>query len=231
MKVIYYVTEGNTDRIVINALISEWLGDEEYVPRHIQPPSSEYACALHTSLSQGWKGVVSWCKGDSNIGPAGRDEALKSADCLIIHIDADVAFEHDFRSPIFPNQEVSDQCEWVRESLCSAFPGGLPNNVALCIPAQDLESWVVTALHTDISDEHSPIEKATKPIELIPKLPHKLWRYRDGELKKTGSAYAAAADSIVAGWKHCVNTEKDRCPQAIRFEADVREVLGKPTDK
>src|SRR5206468_4176481 len=101
MKNVYFVTEGPTDQIVIESLIAYWLRTADFIPRHIQPPSSAYAEGLDSNLSTGWKGVLAWCEGKRPSGPNGRDEALRRADCLIIHTDADVATDAEFKEPAY----------------------------------------------------------------------------------------------------------------------------------
>lgn len=100
MKTVYFVTEGKTDQIVLEGLISTWLGEQDFLARVVQPPSSAYAEELDSALSEGWKGVVAWCQGARAAGPAGRNEVISKADCLFIHIDADVAFDPDFKNPL-----------------------------------------------------------------------------------------------------------------------------------
>ncbi|MBA3016356.1 MAG: hypothetical protein KKD63_02345 [Proteobacteria bacterium] len=109
MKYIYFVTEGITDKIVIEGLIDCWLDGEDFISRSIQPPSSDYADGLSANLSEGWKGVCNWCAGERMVGPAGRDEAIKNADCLIVHIDADVVTDPEFKAP--PLTDLAPQLE------------------------------------------------------------------------------------------------------------------------
>lgn len=227
MKIIYFVTEGNTDKIVLEGLIQDWLGTEDFVSRHIQPPSSEYMSELVVNLSQGWKGVTAWCRGERKIGAVSRDEVLLQADCLVIHIDADVALDAQFFDPPLGLPVVPRvHCDWVRSQISIMLGGAVPNNVVLCVPSQDTESWVLTALHVDISDANQPIENCEKPARLLPKKPHKLTRFRDGELKKLGQAYSEALPSIIRGWSNCIDPVAGRTPEAIRFEAETRSVLG-----
>lgn len=145
MKCIYFVTEGPTDQVVIEGLITNWLGKEDFIPRHIQPPSSAYTDGLNTNLSDGWKGVLAWCEGKRIDGPTGRDEAIKLADCLIIHTDADVATDADFKSPTFAGTcpPASNATNWVRHHLAASLGNNLPSKVVLCVPAKDLEAWVI----------------------------------------------------------------------------------------
>ena len=57
MKLVYFVTEGVTDQIVIQGLVEHWLGDEDFVPNRIQPPSSAYAEGQDSNFSEGWRDV------------------------------------------------------------------------------------------------------------------------------------------------------------------------------
>lgn len=228
MKRIYFVTEGATDQIVFQGLIERWLG-EDFIARQIQPPSSAYAEGLDSNLSEGWKGVLAWCAGRRADGAAGRDEALRQADCLIIHTDADVATDPAFLAPPFngPCPPASHAVDWVRQHLTAALGDHLPANVVLCVPAQDLEAWTLTALHPEIADLHMPIECREEPgALLVQRRPYQLVRRKDGRLKKNKAGYQAAMSSIVSGWPNCTEGNAPRCPEAARFEAESRQVLG-----
>lgn len=225
MKRIYFVTEGATDKIVIEGLISQWLGGEDFIPCHIQPPSSAYAEGLASNLSEGWKGVRDWCAGRRTIGPAGRDEAISKADLLIVHIDADVATDPEFKAPAFngPCPPATNACNWIREHLTSLLGGALPANVVLCVPSQDLEAWVLCALHPDVADENSPIECREEPgALLVQRKPYRLVRRKGGRSRKETTKYQTSLPAIVAGWAHCTTGVPPRCPEAIRFEDEVR---------
>jgi hypothetical protein len=226
MKRIYFVTEGKTDQIVIEGLITQWLGDEDFIPNHIQPPSSAYAEGLDSNLSEGWKGVLAWwCQGERRIGPASRDEAFRQADCLIIHLDADVAADPHFKSPAFegPSTPARHACDWIRDHLAEILGGSLPPKAVLCVPAQDLEAWIVCALHPAVADEHAPIESHPEPCGLLAaQKPPRLVRSKDGRLRKDTAQYRASLDKIAKGWPNCLL----RCPEALRFEQDTKQVLG-----
>lgn len=228
MKRIYFVTEGPTDKIVVEGLIAHWLAGEDFISRQVQPPSSAYTEGLDTNLSTGWKGVRDWCEGKRSGGPAGRDETLGQADCLIIHVDADVATDTDFKTPSFagPCPPAQNACDWIRDHLTSLLGGILPPNVVLCIPSQDLEAWVLCALHPDIADTNLPIECKEQPgTLLVSRSPHQLLRRKDGKLRKDTRKYASSLSSIVSGWSHCTTGALPRCPEAIRFETDIKMLL------
>ena len=229
MKRIYFVTEGVTDQIVIQGLVENWLGDEDFVPNRIQPPSSAYAEELDSNLSEGWKGVLSWCRGVRAAGSAGRDEAMRQADCLFIHIDADVASDAAFCNPPLdsPCPPASSAADWVREHLMTVLGGEVPAKVVLCVPAQDMEAWVVSALHPGLADQHAPIECREEPGTLfVQQAPYRLVRRKDGRLKKDTKKYQDAVRAIVSGWGNCASGETPRCAEAARFEQEARLVLG-----
>lgn len=229
MKRIYFVTEGITDQIVLQGLVGRWLGDDDFVPNRIQPPSSAYVEGLDSNLSEGWKGVLAWCQGTRSPGPAGRDEALRQADCLFIHVDADVAGDENFRNPALnsPCPPASMAVDWVREHLKVALGGNAPANVVLCVPAQDMEAWIVSALHPELADQHIPIECREEPGALLVQLaPHRLVRRKDDRLRKITKKYEDAVHAIVAGWGNCASGEPPRCSQAARFELEAKQVLG-----
>jgi len=142
MKTVYLVTEGRTDQVVISGLVQEWLAPADFVIRSIQPPSSDFAATLTDSLSEGWKGVLNWCNGARAGTAVSRAAVLRQADCLIIHIDTDVATDRDFRDPPFQGafNPARPACDWMRERLASAFADGLPANVVLCVPSVDMDA-------------------------------------------------------------------------------------------
>ncbi len=180
MKTLYFVTEGTTDKIVLEGLLADWLDGEDYIARHVQPPESAYADGLDTPLSNGWRGVLSWCAGIRPSGPLGRAFTLDAADILVLHMDADVAPDAQFVEPAYAGTcpPARGACDWIRNHLVSLFDGGtLPSNAVLCVPSKDLEAWVVSALHPEIADLYLPIECREEPgALLIQSTPHRLVR-------------------------------------------------------
>lgn len=228
MKRIYFVTEGPTDQIVLQALVEQWLGGEEFVPVPVQPPPSAIVEDPETRLSAGWKGVLAWCAGARPAGRAGRSEALHLAHCLFVHLDADVAGEPDVKDPPFsgPCPPAHPACDWVRAAIIDRFGGALPPNAVLCVPAQDLEAWVLCCLHPDVADEFMPIECRAEPgALLVQRKPYRLVRRKDGALQKQTGRYREHAGEIAAGWPACAGGEPPRCPEAARFEREARARL------
>lgn len=125
MRQIYFVTEGVTDQIMLEGLIENWLDNEDFLPIRIQPPSSAYADAMETTLSQGWRGVVAWCGSQTESTKQSREEVLIKADLLVIHVDADVARDANFLKPHFADliPPIEPLCEHVRGGLAFHFGG------------------------------------------------------------------------------------------------------------
>jgi len=229
MKLVYFVTEGPTDQIVLEGLVANWLGDEDFISRNIQPPSSAYAEDLESNLSDGWKGVVAWCQGKRPAGPAGRDEALALADCLFIHLDADVAADPDFANPPFigPIPPASNATNWIRAHLANWLGGAIPQNVVLCIPSKDIEAWILCALHPEVADDYMPIECKNEPAALLfQRAPYRLIRKKDNRLRKVTENYLLHLHQIIRRWPNVTGGETPRCPEALRFEQDTKTTLG-----
>jgi len=93
--VIGTVVEGPTDRLVLEAILTKLLpGEHDYRP--IQPGQT------FGELGTGWKGVRRWCRqtwqrADLNLNLIVSDDADALLDLLVIHVDADVAFESDLQ--------------------------------------------------------------------------------------------------------------------------------------
>lgn len=224
VKRIFYVTEGKTDQLVIDALVARWLGDEDFIPTAIQPPESAYADGTETRLSQGWKGVLAWC---ANV--VVRDDVIARADCLFIHMDADVAGDPNLKDPPFAAgcPPASAASNWVRAELGARLPMPCPTNVVLCVPAHDLEAWVLTALRPDVADANAPVECCTVTDDLVAANTRpRLIVYKQGRARKERRRYQEALDDIVDGWTNCTDGLPPRCAEAVRFEAEARAALS-----
>jgi hypothetical protein len=90
----------------------------------------------------------------------------------------------------------------------------------------DMEAWVLCSLHPDVADKHMPIECRPEPGALLVQLPPRLVRRQDGSLKKKTARYRAHQDRIASGWSNCAGGDPLRCPEAARFDAEAKRVLG-----
>lgn len=214
---IHYVVEGATDFIVLDAIVERLLGTSDYVYTRRQPPTSAVV-EDHESLSEGWKGVLKWCE-IMTAAPGGfAENALENCDCLIIHIDADIANErdlapHDLSAPCPP---AKDACDQIRNHLTALLGGNLPAKVVLCVPAQCTEAWVIAALHPDLVATYDPIECRKEPHRLLIQQSDRLVRVKAGKPKKQTENYREVAPRIAARWPDVVAA----CGEAKRFEEE-----------
>lgn len=225
MKKIYFVTEGVTDQIILEGLIEHWLDGEDFLCNRIQPPSSDYAIHIASPLSQGWKGVVTWCESQADNIKFSREEVIKNADLVVIHIDADVGRDTGFSDPAHAADipPASLLCKHVQNVLLSFFNEKLPENVIFCIPSLDLEAWLVAGLHPELADDNHPVNCFDRPARLLAgKNPHRLVRYKDGILRKQTNRYKMALPKFIHGWNDCVV----RVPEAEEYRISLFAVLN-----
>lgn len=227
------VVEGPTDRLVLAAVLDRLLpgasGGHRYFPLQPTPTFG------HTGA--GWKGVRSWCRqtwqrqGSSLniILSGGTGPAL---DLLVIHIDADIAFEDDLQNgddlpipdvqqPCPPARATAGLLEQVVERWLHCTP--LPPQVVLAIPAQDTESWTFAALFpNDALCERDDYEcLGSRPDHPGYRLTlgryGKLLHRKGNEIKKSKRAYEQVVPDIVEAWEALCHT----CTQAERFTQDI----------
>lgn len=229
MKRVYFVTEGLTDQLVLEALIAEWLGDEDFESNFVQPPTSAYAEFMNCSLSQGWKGVLAWCSSESSALSFSRQRVVEDADLLVVHMDGDVAFENDFPPGAFGGGIPPAQaaCDHIRAHLCKVLDDQLirRDKVVFCIPSQSIEAWILCCLFPEVADANIPIECHLNPEILLIERTYRLTRRKDGRVRKNTDAYRAASSRIVANWANCAGGASPRCVQAARFEIETRAIV------
>lgn len=224
MKQVYFVTEGVTDQIILEGLIEYWMAGEDFLSSRIQPPSSAYADTTESPLSQGWRGVMTWCGSPRPDICRSREEVLRRADILVIHVDADVARDKSFSNPAYTLviPPVSPMCDHVHSVLSGMFGGSVPNKVVFCVPSLDLEAWVLASLYPGLADMNMPIECLEVPASLlVSRNPYRLVRSKGGTLKKLPDRYKLALSKFVSGWADCLV----RAPEAAKFEAKVKALL------
>ena len=114
------VAEGWTDKIVVEAAISELLGGPPFALKLLQPEDPAASAPFSAPRPFGWAGVYRWCR--EVVDRAGRlrdDVVFASYDVLIIHLDADVAdsnrdYRLDARFPCWASVTLSENCvNWI----------------------------------------------------------------------------------------------------------------------
>ncbi len=219
-----YVVEGKTDYIVLDALVEYFLGNKDYVPTQIQPPTSEYA-NHQGPLGGGWKGVLKWCE-QGGATPDGFVQSLPLLhyDYLIIHVDADIAIATELQARGFsaPCPPAKDTCDRLRHHLIALLGNPLSAKVLLCIPAQCMEAWVFAALHPDLVASFQPIECRQEVERLLIGKPDRLVRDHEGRARKDAQRYEKVAHRIAAGWPQAITA----CPEAQYFDNACRAAFS-----
>ncbi|MEA3340443.1 MAG: hypothetical protein U9R15_10805 [Chloroflexota bacterium] len=224
------VVEGPTDRLVLQAILDKLCpGEHRYFP--LQPTET------FGETGTGWKGVRRWCYETWQREGASLDRILSGdtgpvLDLLVIHIDADIAAEHDLQEgddapipdvqqPCPPAAATADQLEriiarWLRHD-------DFPSQVMLVIPAQDTESWTFAALFPGDDLCARDDYECTRTGRDHPGYCLTLERYgrvlrrTDGRIKKPIRQYRQIAPQIAAAW----DTVRRICSQAERFTQNV----------
>jgi hypothetical protein len=101
-----------------------------------------------------------------------------------------------------------------------------PDKLVLCIPADNMEAWILAAHDTQTTyhaPPDSPLECVQKPDMIISnqryKKPRRLLRTKDGKLKKTKRDYQQLIPVVLENWEEV----KRICPQAAKFEQGLTE--------
>jgi hypothetical protein len=231
------VVEGPTDRLVVEAILDRLLpGDpakHRYFP--LQPPIT------FGETGTGWKGVRRWCQ-ETWKQPGSSLELIISGsagpplDLLVIHLDADVAFENDLQAgeeepipdvpqPCPPASATADRlrqviAHWLRHSP-------LPPRVILAIPAQDTETWTFAALHPEDElcrrEDYECIRSGRDHpgYRLTLKDYGKLLQRKGRQIKKHGRDYRTVTSQIAENW----DAVRSICPQAENFTQDLMDHL------
>ena len=228
------VVEGPSDRLVLQAVLNRICpGEHRYFP--LQPTET------FGEMGTGWKGVRRWCRQTWQIPGSSLDKLLSGEtgsplDLLVIHIDAEIAVEHDLQeedeTPI-PN--VSQDCPPIQLTTnqlkrvveCWLQHDHLPLQVILAIPAQDTENWTFAALFPNdalcLREDYECItnERNHPGYRLTLKKYGKLLQRSDGTIKKPKRNYEQITPRIAAEW----DTVCHICSQARQFTQDVLERL------
>ncbi|MBI4679364.1 MAG: hypothetical protein HY748_17450 [Elusimicrobia bacterium] len=211
------VAEGPTDKIIIQAAISQLLGNRRFVLRQLQP---EESVAFGAKGTGGWGGVYYWCR--QAVGRAGgalRDDLLfLSFDLLVLHLDGDVAggrysdagiTEETGDLPcVQPCPPASSTTDRLRAVLLRwAGETRIPPRTVLCTPSKSMEAWVLAALFpTDGAVVCGGLECLPDPEGRLGQQPKKI------RVHKTVSDYRRRMADISKAWGNlrASLTEADR---------------------
>lgn len=223
------VAEGTTDYIIIDELINAILGNKNYVISLLQPLLSEALIPLN-EREGGWGGIYRWCEQTKTIlgGSIKNSPLFDHYDCLIIHIDADVA------GKTYTSANITDMvndlpCEkdcpppqdtvlaleqvllrWIGETV-------IPAKTVFCIPSKSIEAWCLIALFPDDSIVLSGnIECRRNPEDILSGKPKDKRLVSSG--KKITKKYKEYAPEIAKNFE----LVKELCSQANKFVEDLK---------
>jgi hypothetical protein len=143
---------------------------------------------------------------------------------LVIHLDADVAAEHDVdcAQPCPPAAASADALRAVL--LGWAGEPEAPPKVVLAVPSWNTEAWFWAALYPDDPlTTGGALECARDLAARLTRKPEKLTRHKEGSVKKTPAAYNQHAPRLTARWAEV----RRACGEAERFSVDLLGALAR----
>lgn len=227
------VVEGPTDYAILQALVETLAHPRAVTFSYIQP---EFSAAFEPMSNEGgWGGVYRWCRSAVDLhGPRRLEDNLLflNHDLLIVQIDADVAgcrYSDAHIDEVVQDLPCAMPCPPVDDTINALTSviwrwlaiNHTPDNTVLCIPAQNLEAWILAGLYpTDRKVTNGTIECRAKPERLLAAKP------LDGRLvsggKKNLAQYRARAREFAQHWQEVVQV----CSQARTFEHRVLEAMS-----
>lgn len=249
MKRVGIIAEGTNDQILLENVLSGILGDDTaFLNLQPEPDASG-------AFGNGWKGVWKWCESHA----AGLTEYFYSItpnlDLLVIHMDGDVArCEKEVHCQCqrencgMPNPTHPLSCAQIKDATCPvvlpcsahdatpeayaahlrAFIKRLLQDqqklpICLCIPCDSMDTWIVAAY-----DDLPNYEMIVDPwIKMIAHSAHYHGIRIKNRPKKNTHTYAELSSILYEKW----DTVCSRCPQAARFNQEIKHALmqGKET--
>jgi hypothetical protein len=213
------VCEGPTDKIIFDDLLEEFLGHANFRSTLVQPIMSALGGDFGP-FGGGWQGVLRWCAQVVS-GGMSFDMSITSTnnDLIIVHVDADVARETSLAHLHLPSPcpPAKGTCDNLRKHLAALLGGpSLPGHLVFCVPADSTEAWVIAALNPAIAALNSPWECFRKPEDRLTNV-----TVEGKTVGKSQRSYARIASYVSEAWY----SAKSHCPEASRFESDLRLAL------
>lgn len=241
------VCEGPTDKIVIEAILRKLEGElngKRFHPvTRLQPLDSD-AFGGFGNTGSGWGGVYRWCKLSRKNGDGflSNDPDIQHMDLIIYHLDADVSMFSYKDENILPDRDAKDlpcneKCPPVSASVdrlkdvLLSWMGeeSLPSKTLFCIPAQNIETWVVATLYPNATILHPEDRECSDDgIHFLYSLPknEKMVEKKDSKFKKKKRHYENRSHEISDGWQNAV----DILSEANRFDHNLRKYIESMTD-
>jgi hypothetical protein len=217
-----FVVEGPTDRVVLEAAISQILDGRPYIPIQLQPEQS----AAFGQLGTGWGGVFRWCQQAAarGGGSLSGDPVFQFQDVLIVHLDADVAdgtysdanIQNGFgdlpcSQPCPPARATTDRLRRVLLGWCGSVD--TPHRTVLCVPSKSTEAWVLAALFPNNREVRSGYLECVQDPGL------RLRQQPIGRrIRKAVAEYREYSEALSEAWTRVTGI----CAEAQRFDAEFR---------
>ena len=219
--------EGPTDAIVLEAILTALLPDDEFVFQTLQPEgSAAFGSAHFGSTGTGWAGVYRWSRQavSEGGGSVSESSALANHDVLIVHVDADVAGETYAKGKIrdaphddLPCEERCPPPDSTTNALRRVILKWLgerefPRRVVMCTPSRNIEAWVLAAVWPDNNvvrrDDWECHPRPERQLGALPKARRFGKRQED---------YRRKEEVITKAWPMV----SARLTEAARFEAEL----------
>ncbi len=212
------VAEGPTDLPILVAAIDAI--DGEIVPRFLQPPGDSIDATTPGGnagpLGGGWKGVRRWCQ--QARGSAQWDEALRSNDLVVIHVDADVASDPEV-AVAAPCPPAGDTVDALRPVILAWVGPPADARCVLCVPSKASDAWLAAALELSPS---AALECDMNPALLLKNAPGRPKAVSGHTPNKHAAGYRRLGAEVATRW----SSVRAICSQAARFDAEVRAAVS-----
>ncbi len=224
------VCEGPTDKVVIDAALSNLLGTSPYIVKQLHPEES----LAFGILGTGWGGVYRWCRQSvtRSTGPIRNDPLFNFYDLLVLHLDAEVAEESYANAgiedstndlpcahPCPPPENTTNPLRavllrWIEEVT-------IPPSTVFCTPSKNIETWVLCALYPhDSAVLSGQVECEPDPCACLQAKPADRRLVRGG--RKDTSRYRDRAGEISGAWPRV----RVLCGEAERFSTDTMNLFS-----
>jgi hypothetical protein len=219
------VGEGPTERVVIEAILSNILSKQGFILRQLQPEES----LPFGEIGTGWVGVYRWCRQamDRSSGALRNDILFQSYDALILQLDADVANESYANGQIIetakdlpcsrdcpPPSASTNPLRAVLLRWCGEVQ--IPAKTVLCTPSKSTDAWVVAALYPNDIAVRRGVECWPNPESRLGQQP------LHSRIKKSVEDYQDRLGDLQAAWPNLARTLEE----ARRFDAEFRALLS-----
>lgn len=219
------VCEGETDFEILEAILASVWPSIDPAGEHVMTliklqPEGDGSSGNAGAHGGGWRGVCNWCRTARDFGGLAGLISLRQFKVLIILVDGEVAEESSVacNQPCPPASASIDALRaFILQNWLNEAPP-LPPELVFCIPAQETELWVWSALFPEeVAAQRHP-ECLRKPSNRLNR------RELCTRIPKTIAAYRNIKPRVADAWPQVVQM----IPEAGRFDLALRQALVRP---